>query len=555
MRQRGVIARLGKHSSSSCKSITAVLSKYRACAGDPKKGRFLRIHLVNPSDTAFGTAVITPRWLFVLAAATPSRFGDPILCDETVEALDPAVINAGDIVGIGIHTGNALRGYQIGQLAHARGAIVIFGGIHATLYPEEVFERGAANCVVRGDGDVVWGQALSDHTKGPLQRIYEGGRVESGRFKTARWDLLRPEHYIWGSVQTVRGCAKHCSFCSVWRTDGQRPRQRAASPVIAEVVELRRRGFRFIALADDNFYPVSLTDIELARKQRNHAKVNELQAIRDERFELMARLAELPSDLTFFTQITMEAGEDPEFLDAMRRAHIKGALVGIEAVSPEGLKAVFKDFNCSGEHLVERLRRFREHGLHVLGSFIFGLPTDRDSTFAATEALAERAELTFAQFVMLTPFAGTVDFERWERAQGEHPPHVAGVPITRYWLIPADQRPKMFMPHPTMGSDEMRARTQDVWDRFYRLSAVWRRSRCTPNLRARLAFVFVSKLYRQMYASTGIATDSARRERANWWARRIAKITRRLFAAAPMPNLQVPQRKPDSNPDPLQVLS
>ncbi len=499
--------------------------------------------------------MITPRWLFVLAAATSSRYGDPVLCDETLEALDPATIQAGDVVGIGIHTGNALRGYSTGRLARERGATVIFGGIHATLYPEEAFEHGAAHCVVRGDGDLAWGEALNDHASGCLQRIYEGGRVEPSQFQRARWDLLTPEHYIWGSVQTVRGCAKHCSFCSVWRTDGQRPRQRASDPVIEEIVELRRRGLRFIALADDNFYPVSLTDIRQAERQQNHAKVAQLRAAREERFELMARLAELPSDLIFFTQITMEAAEDPEFLDAMRRAHIKGALVGVEAVTPEGLKAVFKDFNCSGENLVQRLRLFKEHGVHVLGSFIFGLPTDREDTFAATEALAERADLTFAQFVMLTPFAGTVDFERWERAQGDHPPQVEGVPITRYWLIPADKRPKMFMPHPIMGSDEMRARTQAVWDRFYRMRTVWQRSRCTPNLRARLAFVFISKLYRQMYASTGIATDSARRERANWWARRIAKITRRFFQARPMPELQVPSRNQERAPNPLQIVS
>ena len=70
---------------------------------------------------------------------------------------------------------------------------------------------------------------------------------------------------MWASVQTVRGCPKHCSFCSVWRTDGQAPRQRTADVVIDEIVELRRRGFRFIALADDNFYPVTLTDLAQAR--------------------------------------------------------------------------------------------------------------------------------------------------------------------------------------------------------------------------------------------------------------------------------------------------
>ena len=41
-----------------------------------------------------------------------------------------------------------------------------------------------------------------------------------------------------------------------------------------------------------------------------------------------------------------------EFLDAMHRARIKGALVGVEAVTPEGLKDIYKDFNQSGESLV-----------------------------------------------------------------------------------------------------------------------------------------------------------------------------------------------------------
>ena len=523
--------------------------------GPPQRVINLRVYLINPSDTAFGTAVITPRWLFVIAAATPAEFGDPILCDETLEALDVEDVAPGDIVGIGIHTGNALRGYAIGRLVKQRGAFVIFGGVHTTLYPEEAFERGAADCVVRGDGDLLWGQALRDHARGAAQRVYEGGRIDANQFKAARWDLLDSSKYMWGSVQTVRGCAKHCSFCSVWRTDGQRPRQRPSDPIIEEIVELRRRGFRFIALADDNFYPVSLTDIQLAKRQNNHARVATLQAIREERFELMERLAELPKGMVFFTQITMEAAEDPEFLAAMRKARIMGALVGIEAVTAEGLKAVFKDFNLCGEDLVHRLRQFQEHGIHILGSFIFGLSTDRPDTFQATLEMAKRSGIAFAQFVMLTPFCGTVDFVRWEKSLGREPPKVDGIPITRYWLIPPDKRPKMFMPHPTMASDEMRARTQRVWDAFYALPAIWRRSACTPTLRARLAFVFISKLYRQMYASTGISTDSARRQRATRWARLIAKVTRRLFQAPPMPDLQVPRARPSASTDPLRVVT
>jgi hypothetical protein len=46
-------------------------------------------------------------------------------------------------------------------------------------------------------------------------------------------------------------------------------------------------------------------------------------------------------------------------------------LVRVESVTPEGLKDVYKDFNSAGEGLVERLRTFRRHNVHVLGLFIF----------------------------------------------------------------------------------------------------------------------------------------------------------------------------------------
>jgi hypothetical protein len=506
----------------------------------------VKVHLINPSELAFGVAVITPRWLYVLAAATGSRWGDPHLVDETLEAFDPATLTAGDVVGIGIHTGNALRGYAIGRLARERGAWVVFGGIHATLFPDEAHELGAAHAVVRGDGDLVWRKVLEDCDAGRPVPVYEGGRIDGNHFQSARWDLLPKNSYMWASVQTVRGCPKHCSFCSVWRTDGQEPRQRDSDRVVQEVVELRRLGFRFIALADDNFYPVTFEDLAQARRRTDPSRLSELQALRDERFALMAELARLPDDLVFFTQITMEAAEDPAFLDAMQRARIRGALIGVESVTAAGLKDVFKGFNLAGDALIARLRAFRRHGIHVLGSFIFGLPSDNRETFDATVALAEDADLTFAQFVLLTPFPGTVDFEKWASDDVNRATHVDGLPITRHWLIPERRRPKLFAPHPTMSLEEIRTGTQHAWDRFYSWQNVWARSCVVKSFKARLAFVLVSKLYRQMYANTGIATDSARVARSSRWARWLGVAVRGLFLARPMPDLQVPQSQPAS---------
>jgi radical SAM superfamily enzyme YgiQ (UPF0313 family) len=513
-------------------------------SGGPAHGLFrrtaLKVYLINPSPVSFGTAVITPRWQYVLAGATPKSFGDPILVDETLVPLNLESIQQGDIVGIGIHTANALRGYEIGKHARSRGAFVVFGGIHATLFPEEAAELGGAHSVVKGDGDTIWPRVLSDCQLGQPAPVYVGGRIDASDFVPARWELVPRNRYMWASVQTVRGCPKHCSFCSVWRTDGQRPRQRASDAVIEEVVQLRRLGFRFVALADDNFYPVTLTDLDLASRQQNDHRLAELKAIREERFELMSKLAMLPDDMVFFTQITMEAAEDADFLDAMRRARIKGALVGVESVTPEGLKDVYKDFNLAGERLIQRLRTFRQHGIHVLGSFIFGLPSDRPETFAATAAAAERADVTFAQFVTLSPYPGTVDFNRWEKELGPNPPTVAGIPLTRRWLIPQALRPKLYWQHPVMSAEEIRFRTQRVWEDFYAWQSIWRRSRFIKSRRGRLAFLLISKIYRQMYADTGIATDSARVSRSARWARFLAKPCRRLFAGRPMPGLQVP---------------
>lgn len=500
----------------------------------------MRVHLVNPSDTSFGIGVITPRWLYVLAAATPAIYGNPVITDETLEQIQPDQIQPGDVVGIGIHTGNALRGMEVGRMARERGAWVVYGGIHATLFPEEARNLGGAHCVVKGDGDGIWSKVIGDLLAGTAEEIYDGGRIPGDKFLPARWELIPRSRYMWASVQTVRGCPKHCSFCSVWRTDGQKPRQRTSDVVIEEIVQLRRLGFRFIALADDNFYPVTLNDISLAEKQGNLQRAAELKATRDERFLLMKKMAQLPADMVFFTQITMEAGEDTQFLDSMRTARIKGALVGVESVTEEGLKSVFKNFNSAGDELSARLSTFKKHGVHVLGSFIFGLPSDRQDTFEATSSLAKQADLTFAQFVMMTPFPGTVDFDRWEKSMAGNVPEVNGTPITRYWLIPASIRPKMFTPHSTMTTAEISERTQGVWDSFYCIREIWKRSRCVPTLRGRLAFLFISKLYRQMYANTGISTDSARRQKATRIARWLAIPCRKLFEAAPMPELRVP---------------
>jgi hypothetical protein len=158
------------------------------------------------------------------------------------------------------------------------------------------------------------------------------------------------------------------------------------------------------------------------------------------------------------------------------------------------------------------------------------------------------ADLTFAQFVILTPFPGTIDFAKWEKTVDVSTSNVNGIPLTRRWLIPQESRPKYFGLHPTMSDDEVRQRTQAVWDKFYSFGSIWKRSTFTRSIKGRLTFVLISKIYRRMYADTGITTDSARMARSTKIAGWLAKPCRWLFAGKPMPELEVPRAADAFNP-------
>src|SRR5262249_56101130 len=114
--------------------------------------------------------------------------------------------------------------------------------------------------------------------------------------------------------------------------------------------------------------------------------------------------------------------------------------------------------------------------------------------------VGEGGELAFAQLVGVAPFAGTVDFDKWAADESHRGTMVEGVPLTQHWLIPEHRRPRLFTPHPTMSLEEIRVGTQRAWDRFYSWRDVWARSPVVESMRARVTFVLISKLSRQMYA-------------------------------------------------------
>ena len=150
----------------------------------------MAVHLVNPSHLSFGVGVITPRWLFVLAGATPAPYGarasptkpsSPSICDS---------VQPGDVVGIGIHTGNALRGYEIGT---AREGARRDGGLRR--HPRHAVSRkrrtSSAARTRSSRATATWpGRSCSATRRAARCSRSTRRRVDADRFVAARWELL-----------------------------------------------------------------------------------------------------------------------------------------------------------------------------------------------------------------------------------------------------------------------------------------------------------------------------------------------------------------------------
>jgi radical SAM superfamily enzyme YgiQ (UPF0313 family) len=477
-----------------------------------------KVILVNPSLSTVGYSFITPRWLYVMAQATPADLvGDPILVDEAIERFDPQTVEAGDIVGISISSGNCLPGYQVLREAKLKGATVIMGGIHTTIFPDEALQMGA-DAVVTGGGEVVWRQVIEDALTNRLQRKYAGGRVAGEDMLKARWDLVDPTKYLFPTIQTVAGCPERCSFCSVWVTEGRTPRLRLDEKVIEEANELHELGFRYVVFADDNFNPATLGRIA---REPNPQKRKEFEEVREKRLRFFEEYdRSVPKDFFAFAQMTTEATTDPEYLNAMaKKMRIKTALIGVESFTEEGLKSAGKEWNPVGQKMVEAIDTIQKSGILVLSSVISGLESDTVRTIQTMRDFARDSGTMFAQFTVYNPYPGTKDFYEMMNDKknlgraGYSPKHKTQILSDGYWLTP--QRPVDIIKHPNISKQDLHNENKKCWDSFYSIRESLKRTRRGRAkkwpLAGKLAYLGACLLFRRAYAGYGMAADSVRR--------------------------------------------
>ena len=369
--------------------------------------------------------------LTVVAALTPPEH-DVRIIDENVEPLD--LDTECDVVGITFMTALAPRAYEIAAHFRRQGKVVVAGGYHPTLAPQDCAPHFDA--VVTGDAGGSWQQLLADIRNGGVKKVYRSAQLPDSSMEAPvpRRDLLRrnARHYATiNAVQAGRGCRHNCRYCSVTVFHGRAYRRRAVAEVVSE---LRRFSGDFI-FVDDNII-----------------------ADRDYALELFRAIAPLRKH--WVGQCSALIADDPELLEATRAAGCCGLFIGIETANRANLAVMRKSFNQPGSYHT-RLRRIHRAGIGVVAGMIVGMDGDETSVFEETLRFLEATEIDAVQLNILTPLPGTPLYDEME-AEGR---------ITDRDWSHYDYRHVVF--HPARMSREALQQGADwVYSQFYRLDRI-----------------------------------------------------------------------------------
>lgn len=297
-----------------------------------------------------------------------------------------------DLVGVTSYSSGATRAYEIAEQCRREGIPTIMGGPHASAMPDEASRY--FDSVAIGECDEIWPAIIEDAATGRLQKRYVGSLPSlEGKRGRARQDLQPVNgRYDVAAVQTSRGCPVGCEYCSVTKFNGSAIRRREIDEIIDEWNATPKK---FIFVVDDNFFGVGPKHAEWAK-------------------ELLRQIIRRGRKKLWFSQTTINMGDDAEGLRLAYKAGCRGMLVGFETLNRESLKDYHKGINRKNVDRYERLvAGFHKAGISVFGAFIIGADQDTENTVADTALESVRLGIDTIQITNLTPLPGTKMYQRF----------------------------------------------------------------------------------------------------------------------------------------------
>jgi radical SAM superfamily enzyme YgiQ (UPF0313 family) len=304
-----------------------------------------------------------------------------------------------DYIGITVWTtfiASAIRTAQYCRKV-CPSAIIIAGGPHVTLLPEDIKKIAAFDIGVIGEGEqtileIVEGKSLhsirgifySDNGNIKQNEPREFTKNLEGFGIPDRSLLINQENYEaedMGLIMTSRGCPFKCAYCAtkIWEN---KVRNRSVESVIEEIKSVKKKyGTIYFTLKDDSFATNKNRVYDFCRKLKQE-KVNIF-------WECNANLHTLDRDM----------------LVEMRSAGCIAIKIGVESGSDRIHKIINKKLN--NKFIMSRIKIFDGTDIHLTCYFMMGIPGESKDDILKTLSFAYEIKPDFISISVYEIFPGT----------------------------------------------------------------------------------------------------------------------------------------------------
>lgn len=317
-----------------------------------------------------------------------------------------------DVVGIYSDSLMAPDALEVGKRAKEKNFYVVFGGPQPTVAPE--YFMNSADVIVRGEGELAFSEVLKSFEKKDLSHIpgiwwkkknetikNTGDKkfIDVNETPFPDRDLLPMKQYIyyWNYLDSVdvrtrgttmivsRGCPFSCTYCqpTLNQMFGKKVRVRSPGNVVQELKMLKEKyGIEGFFFHDDTF-------------TFDHSWMNQLcDLMEKDRLNILwgcnSRIDTVNEDI----------------LQRMYAVGLRSIHFGIESGSQRILDEIY-DKKTKVERVKDTIDITRKAGIHTMGFFMIGAPTETEEEIKKTISFAASLKLDEASFSLTTPLVGT----------------------------------------------------------------------------------------------------------------------------------------------------
>ncbi|MFH1777642.1 MAG: radical SAM protein [Candidatus Omnitrophota bacterium] len=315
------------------------------------------------------------------------------------------------IVGITVMTATAIQANLIAQLTKKidSSILIVMGGVHAEVLPEECLSNNSVDVVVCGDGEVtfynlctaVCNAAAYQELHGISYKIIKNNKIhfihnppadfikDLSQLPMASYHLVpmhryRPTIGAYRRLPAInmlmtRGCPGKCSFCNSAKTP---LRSRDAAVVVDDIINLKNHyGINEIQFYDDTF----------TVQKKNVLKFCNL-------------IKKRQVDITWSAFARVDCINE-EMASAMKESGCHQIMFGIESGDEEVLSKMGKPIQLNRSKAAVDM--VKKAGIEVRCTFVYGCEGETITSMQKTLTLALELDPDLAIFNIATPYPGT----------------------------------------------------------------------------------------------------------------------------------------------------